>query len=67
VEIRFSARVGGDARTMRLGPHTSRAETCRARQRLSSGGKLVGDVANWPKTGRLASVGLDQGSFSSLS
>jgi hypothetical protein len=30
-------------------------------------GELVGDAANWPKTGRLASVGLDQGPFSSLS
>jgi hypothetical protein len=26
-----------------------------------SSGELVGDAANWPKTGRLASVGLDQG------
>jgi hypothetical protein len=43
------------------------AETSCAGQRLSSSGKLVGDAANWPKTGRLASVGLDQGSFSSLS
>jgi hypothetical protein len=30
-------------------------------------GELVGDAANWPKTERLASVGLDQGPFSSLS
>jgi hypothetical protein len=30
-------------------------------------GELVGDAANWPKTGRLASVGLDQGPYSSLS
>jgi hypothetical protein len=26
----------------------------------SSSGKLVGDVATWPKTGRLASEGLDK-------
>jgi hypothetical protein len=26
-----------------------------------SSGELVGDAANWPKTGHLASVGLDQG------
>jgi hypothetical protein len=30
------------------------AETC------SSNGKLVGDAATWPKTGRLASEGLDE-------
>jgi hypothetical protein len=46
-------------------------ETCRARRRLvvwgSSSGKLVGDATNWPKTRRLASVGLDQGPLSSLS
>jgi hypothetical protein len=30
------------------------AETC------PSSGKLVGDVATWPKTGRLASEGLDE-------
>jgi hypothetical protein len=40
------------------------AETCRGGP---SSGELVGDAANWPKTGRLASVGLDQGPFSSLS
>jgi hypothetical protein len=40
------------------------AETCRGG---SSSGKLVGDAVNWPKTRCLASVGLDQGSFSSLS
>jgi hypothetical protein len=40
------------------------AETCCGG---SSSGRLVGDVANWPKTGHLASVGLDQGPFSSLS
>jgi hypothetical protein len=46
------------------------AETCRVRRRLVGGpssGELVGDASNWPKTGRLASVGLDQGFHSSLS
>jgi hypothetical protein len=33
----------------------------------SSSGELVRDATNWPKTGRLASVGLDQGLLSSLS
>jgi hypothetical protein len=33
-------------------------ETCRGGP---SRGELVGDAANWPKTRRLASVGLDQG------
>jgi hypothetical protein len=40
------------------------AETCRGGP---SSKELVGDAANWPKTRRLASVGLDQGPFSSLS
>jgi hypothetical protein len=40
------------------------AETCRGG---SSSGELVGDAANWPKTGRLASEGLDQGLLSSFS
>jgi hypothetical protein len=40
--------------------------SCEA-ERGSSSGKLVGDTANWPKTGRLANVGLDQGPLSSLS
>jgi hypothetical protein len=31
-----------------------------------SSGELVGDAANWPKTGLLANVGLYQGLFSSL-
>jgi hypothetical protein len=31
-----------------------KAETC------SSSGKLAGDAATWPKTGRLASDGLDE-------
>jgi hypothetical protein len=39
------------------------AETCRGG---SSSGKLIGDAASRPKTGRLASVGLDQGSFTSM-
>jgi hypothetical protein len=34
------------------------AKTCRGDP---SSGELVGNVANWPKTGRLTSVGLDQG------
>jgi hypothetical protein len=60
------------ARTARHGPCTSRsrrvvvrgrdlsceAKTCRGDP---SSGELVRDAANWPKTGRLASVGLDQG------
>jgi hypothetical protein len=32
-----------------------------------SSGELVGDAANWPETGCLASVGLDLGLPSSLS
>jgi hypothetical protein len=32
-----------------------------------SSGEPIGDAANWPETGRLASVGLDQGLPSSLS
>jgi hypothetical protein len=49
---------------VRGGDFSCEAETSR---RGSSSGKLVGDVANWPKTRRLASVGLDQDIFSSLS
>jgi hypothetical protein len=67
VEIRPFARVGGDARVKRLGPHNSRSRTCRARRRLVvrgkdgfSCGKLVGDATNWLRTGRLASEGLDE-------
>jgi hypothetical protein len=66
---------------VRGGDFSCKAETSRVRQRLlvrggdfscevekgSSSGKLVGDAANWLKTGRLASEGLDQGPFSSLS
>jgi hypothetical protein len=40
------------------------AETCRGDP---SSGELVGDAANWAKACRLASVGLDQGPYSSLS
>jgi hypothetical protein len=51
--------------THQLGPDfLCEAETCRGG---SSSGKLVGDAANWPKTGHLASVGLDQDLLSSLS
>jgi hypothetical protein len=32
-----------------------------------SSGELVGDATNWLETGRLATVGLDQDPFSSLS
>jgi hypothetical protein len=71
MEIRSSARVGGEARALCLAPHISRDWTCRARRRLVVGvplvGKLVGDAANWSKTARLASEGLDQGLLSSLS
>jgi hypothetical protein len=59
---------GGRARQRLLvrGRDMSReVETCRARQRLVVGiplvGNLVGDVAIWLETGRLDSVGLDQG------
>jgi hypothetical protein len=66
------------AHAARHGPHTNQSrrvvvrggdiscevETCHGDL---SYGKLVGDAANWPKTGRLASVGLDQGPQSSLS
>jgi hypothetical protein len=51
---------------VRGGDLSCEVETFRARRRLSSSGELVGDATNWPKTRRLASVGLDQGSFSSL-
>jgi hypothetical protein len=46
------------------------AETCCARRGLvvrgSSSGKLVGDASNWPKTGRLASEGLDKGMHTTM-
>jgi hypothetical protein len=71
VEIRSSTRVGGDVRAVRLGPRTSRSQTCRARRRLvlrggdlscegSSSGKLVGGAASWLKAARLAIEGLDE-------
>jgi hypothetical protein len=60
------------------GDFSCEVETCRARRRPvvrgedlsrrgSSSKKLVGDAPNWPKTGCLASVGLDQNLLSSLS
>jgi hypothetical protein len=50
---------------MRGGDLSCEAETCRGDP---SSGELVGNAAKWPKTtGRLASVGLDQGFLSSLS
>jgi hypothetical protein len=66
------------ARAARHGPRTSRsrrvvvrggdllceAETCCGDPSCR---ELVGDAANWPKTGRLANVGLDQGPQSSSS
>jgi hypothetical protein len=59
---------------VRGGDFSCEAETCCARRRLvvrgrdfsceaekgSYSGKLVGDAANWLKTGRLASEGLDE-------
>jgi hypothetical protein len=48
----------------RGGDLSCEAETCRGGP---SSGELVESAANWPKTRRLASVGLDQGLFSSLS
>jgi hypothetical protein len=67
--------VGGGARAMILrcasGPtrqsepiFSCEAETCCGDP---SNGELVGDAANWQETRRLASVGLDQDPFSSLS
>jgi hypothetical protein len=72
---RSSTRVGGGARAVGFrcasGPtrqpepdFSCEAETCRG---SPSSGELVGDAANWPKTGRLASVGLDQVPYTSLS
>jgi hypothetical protein len=71
VEIRSSSRIGGVARVVRLGPHTSQSRTCRARWRVvvrggdlscegSSSGKLIRDAAIWPRTGRLTSEGHDE-------
>jgi hypothetical protein len=71
VKIRLPACVGGLTRAACLGPRTSRSRTCRVRRRLvvrggdlscegSSSGKLVGDAAVRPRTGRLVSEGLDE-------
>jgi hypothetical protein len=49
---------------VRGGDLSCEAETCCGG---SSSGKLVGDAANWLKTGRLASVGLYQDLLSPLS
>jgi hypothetical protein len=46
---------------MRGGDLSCEAETCREEP---SSGELVRDATNWPKTERLASVGLDQGPYS---
>jgi hypothetical protein len=46
------------------GNFSCEAETHRG---VPSSGELVGDAANWPKTGRLSSVDLDQGPYFSLS
>jgi hypothetical protein len=46
----------------RGGDFSCEAETCRGDPFCR---ELVGDAARWPGTGRLASVGLDQGSQSS--
>jgi hypothetical protein len=79
---RSLTRVSGSAhalcRAARHVPRTSRsqrvvvrgrdlsceAETCHGDPSCR---ELVGDAANWPKTGRLDSVDLDQGPQSSLS
>jgi hypothetical protein len=76
MENRSPTRVGGGARALGLcrlswahapvgarlvvrgGDFSCEAETCR---RDPSSGELVGDAANWTRTGCLASVGLDQG------
>jgi hypothetical protein len=49
---------------VRGGDFSCEVETCRGGP---SSGELVGDADKWPKTGRLTSVGLDQGPFSSFS
>jgi hypothetical protein len=71
VEIHVHTCVGYLARAVCLGPRTSRSRTCRTRRRLvvrggdlscegSSSGKLVGDAAVRPRTGRLTGEGLDK-------
>jgi hypothetical protein len=57
------ASVGNEL-VVRGGDLSCEVETCHGG---TSSGELVGDAANWPKTGRLDCVGLDQGLFSSLS
>jgi hypothetical protein len=49
---------------VRGGDFSCEADTCRGDP---YSGDLVRDATNWPKIGRLASVGLDQGRYSSLS
>jgi hypothetical protein len=49
---------------VRGGDFSCEAETSRGDP---SSWELVGDAVNWPKTGHLASVGLNQGLLSSLS
>jgi hypothetical protein len=59
------AHVPAGARlVVRGGDFSCEAETCRGGPASE---ELVGDAANWSKTRRLASVGLDRGPFSSLS
>jgi hypothetical protein len=53
----------GTGLLVRGGDLSCEAETCRGGP---SSGELVRDAANWPETGRLASVGLHQGLLSSL-
>jgi hypothetical protein len=62
--VRLGPRASGAGLLVRGGDLSCEAETCRGDP---SGGELVGDAANWPKAGRLASVGLDQGPQSSSS
>jgi hypothetical protein len=74
MEIFLPACVGGIARAMCLGPRNSRRQTRRVRRRLVVRGgdlsceaetcrarrRLVGDAAIRPRTGHLASEGLDE-------
>jgi hypothetical protein len=63
--VEICLRIGSVARVVCLGLRTSRSRrlvvqgedlSCEG----SSSGKLVGDAAVWPRTGRLASEGLDE-------
>jgi hypothetical protein len=56
VEIRSSARVGGKAHAVRLGPRTSQDRTCRARRRLLVGVPLVGNWSEMQPTGQRLDV-----------